>query len=137
MRPPRAGGGKNGGPRWGRGSFGAFRRAAPTTQFIRKRVLRGSRRMVLSPQPPRRSPLGSGDTEPESERMEGDHRRDREDEVLAWALQPGKKLGVGRDNLLSCAKWRIQKYSAFISIKFASNLHGTHLIAETSTLLAL
>ncbi|XP_073863397.1 rho guanine nucleotide exchange factor 25 isoform X7 [Macaca fascicularis] len=39
--------------------------------------------------PPRRSPLGSGDTEPESERTEGDHRRDREDEVLAWALQPG------------------------------------------------
>ncbi|XP_033077409.1 rho guanine nucleotide exchange factor 25 isoform X4 [Trachypithecus francoisi] len=39
--------------------------------------------------PPRRSPLESGDTEPESEHMEGDHRRDREDEVLAWALQPG------------------------------------------------
>lgn len=93
--------------------------------------------MVLSPQPPRRSPLGSGDTEPESERTEGDHRRDREDEVLAWALQPGKKLGVGWGSLLSCAKWRIQKYSAFISIKFASNLHETHLIAETSTLLAL
>lgn len=51
--------------------------------------------MVLSPQPPRRSPLGLVGTEPESERTEGDHRRDREHEVLAGALQPGKKLGVG------------------------------------------
>ncbi|XP_030678204.1 rho guanine nucleotide exchange factor 25-like [Nomascus leucogenys] len=40
--------------------------------------------------PPRRSPLGLGGTEPESERTEGDHRRDREHEVLAGALQPGQ-----------------------------------------------
>nr|XP_045221433.1 rho guanine nucleotide exchange factor 25 isoform X2 [Macaca fascicularis] len=53
--------------------------------------------------PPRRSPLGSGDTEPESERMEGDHRRDREDEVLAWALQPESYSIAGSEGSISAS----------------------------------
>ncbi|XP_050603252.1 rho guanine nucleotide exchange factor 25 isoform X2 [Macaca thibetana thibetana] len=53
--------------------------------------------------PPRRSPLGSGDTEPESERTEGDHRRDREDEVLAWALQPESYSIAGSEGSISAS----------------------------------
>nr|XP_008002001.2 rho guanine nucleotide exchange factor 25 isoform X1 [Chlorocebus sabaeus] len=53
--------------------------------------------------PPRRSPLGSGDTEPESERTEGDHRRDREDEVLAWALQPESYSIAGSEGSVSAS----------------------------------
>ncbi|XP_011918669.1 PREDICTED: rho guanine nucleotide exchange factor 25 isoform X3 [Cercocebus atys] len=53
--------------------------------------------------PPKRSPLGSGDTEPESERTEGDHRRDREDEVLAWALQPESYSIAGSEGSISAS----------------------------------
>ncbi|XP_033077406.1 rho guanine nucleotide exchange factor 25 isoform X1 [Trachypithecus francoisi] len=53
--------------------------------------------------PPRRSPLESGDTEPESEHMEGDHRRDREDEVLAWALQPESYSIAGSEGSISAS----------------------------------
>lgn len=51
--------------------------------------------ITLSPQPPKRSPLGLGGTEPESNCMEGNQRGEREREVPAWAPLPGKKLGVG------------------------------------------
>uniref|UniRef100_A0A2K6K5H6 Rho guanine nucleotide exchange factor 25 n=2 Tax=Rhinopithecus bieti TaxID=61621 RepID=A0A2K6K5H6_RHIBE len=44
-----------------------------------------------------------GDTEPESERMEGDHRRDREDEVLAWALQPESYSIAGSEGSISAS----------------------------------
>ncbi|TEA31741.1 hypothetical protein DBR06_SOUSAS22610084, partial [Sousa chinensis] len=51
--------------------------------------------ITLSPQPPKRSPLGLGGTEPESNCTEGNQRGEREREVPAWAPLPGKKLGVG------------------------------------------
>lgn len=49
----------------------------------------------LSPQPPKRSPLGPGGTETESDCTEGDQKGEREREVPAWAPLPGRKLGVG------------------------------------------
>lgn len=55
----------------------------------------GFLRIVLSPQPPKRSPLGPGGTEPESDCTEGHQRGEREREVPAWAPLPGKKLRVG------------------------------------------
>lgn len=51
--------------------------------------------IILSPQPPERSPLGPEGTEPETACTEGGQRGEREPEVPAWALQPGKKLAVG------------------------------------------
>uniref|UniRef100_G1S632 Rho guanine nucleotide exchange factor 25 n=2 Tax=Nomascus leucogenys TaxID=61853 RepID=G1S632_NOMLE len=53
--------------------------------------------------PPRRSPLGLGGTEPESERTEGDHRRDREHEVLAGALQPESYSIAGSEGSISAS----------------------------------
>ncbi|XP_054384118.1 rho guanine nucleotide exchange factor 25 isoform X4 [Pongo abelii] len=53
--------------------------------------------------PPRRSLLGLGGTEPESERTEGDHRRDREHEVLAGALQPESYSIAGSEGSISAS----------------------------------
>ncbi|XP_009423326.1 rho guanine nucleotide exchange factor 25 isoform X2 [Pan troglodytes] len=53
--------------------------------------------------PPRRSPLGLVGTEPESERTEGDHRRDREHEVLAGALQPESYSIAGSEGSISAS----------------------------------
>lgn len=49
--------------------------------------------VILSLQPPKRSPIGPGCTEAESDCAERDQREEREREILAWAPQPGKKLG--------------------------------------------
>lgn len=51
--------------------------------------------MTLSRQPPERDPLGPGSTKTESDCIEEDQTGQREPEVLAWAPQPGKKLGLG------------------------------------------
>lgn len=45
--------------------------------------------------PPERDPLGPGSTKTESDCIEEDQTGQREPEVLAWAPQPGKKLGLG------------------------------------------
>ncbi|KAH0520433.1 Rho guanine nucleotide exchange factor 25 [Microtus ochrogaster] len=44
---------------------------------------------------PKRDSLGPGSTKTESDCTEEDQRGEREPEVRAWALQPGKKLGLG------------------------------------------
>lgn len=49
----------------------------------------------LPTQPLKRSPLGPGEAETQSDGTEGDQKGEREREVPAWAPQPGKKLGEG------------------------------------------
>lgn len=51
--------------------------------------------MTLSQQTPKRDPLGPGSTGTESDCTEKVQTGEREPEVRAWALQPGKKLGLG------------------------------------------
>lgn len=51
--------------------------------------------MTLSRQPPKRDSLGPGSTKTESDCTEEEQTGEREPEVRAWALQPGKKLGLG------------------------------------------
>lgn len=51
--------------------------------------------MTLSRQPPERDPLGPGSTKTGSDCPEEDQTGEREPGLRAWALQPGKKLGLG------------------------------------------
>lgn len=51
--------------------------------------------VTLSRQPPERDPLEPGSTKTESDCTEEEQTGEREREVLAWAPQPGKKLGLG------------------------------------------
>lgn len=55
----------------------------------------GFLRIILSPQPQKRSPLGQGGTEPESDQTEGYQEGEREHMAPAWSPLPGKRLGVG------------------------------------------
>ena len=50
---------------------------------------------ALHPHPSKRSPLGPGGTEPESNWTEGDQRGESDREVPAWVPLLGKKLGAG------------------------------------------
>ncbi|XP_062931692.1 rho guanine nucleotide exchange factor 25 isoform X1 [Cynocephalus volans] len=53
--------------------------------------------------PPKRSPLGLGCTEPESDCTEGDQRGESEREVLAWALQPESYSIAGSEGSISAS----------------------------------
>lgn len=63
--------------------------------------------ILLSPQPPKRSPLGPEGSAPESACTEGGQRGEREPEAPAWAPLPGKKLAPGWGTV--CAKWQVEK----------------------------
>ncbi|XP_049739652.1 rho guanine nucleotide exchange factor 25 isoform X2 [Elephas maximus indicus] len=53
--------------------------------------------------PPKRSPLGPGGTEPESDRTEGDQREEREREAPDWALQPESYSIAGSEGSISAS----------------------------------
>lgn len=85
---------------------------------LRLGVKGGCLTVILSPQPPKRSPLGPEGTEPESACTEGDQRGEREPEVPAWAPLPGKKLAVGWGTVCHPAQsGKLRKNAALISIK--------------------
>lgn len=74
--------------------------------------------VLLSPQPPKRSPLGPEGTEPESACTEEGPRGEREPEVLAGAPPPGKKLAVGWGTAGHPAQsGQLRKKAALVSIK--------------------
>ncbi|KAM9228747.1 rho guanine nucleotide exchange factor 25 [Dugong dugon] len=53
--------------------------------------------------PPKRSPLGLGGPEPESDRTEGDQRGEREREAPAWARQPESYSIAGSEGSISAS----------------------------------
>ncbi|XP_010642879.1 rho guanine nucleotide exchange factor 25 isoform X3 [Fukomys damarensis] len=52
---------------------------------------------------PKRTPLGSGCTEPESNFSEGDQRGERDHEILAWASQPESYSITGSEGSISAS----------------------------------
>lgn len=72
--------------------------------------------VLLSPQAPKRSPLGPGGTEPGSDCPEGDQRGPREREAPPLH---GKKSGFGMGHARRFRRVQIQKGTALISSSFA------------------